>query len=113
MKHGVYFAAAGLLLGSSAAFASDGDDYAFKLLNVSKATATLFATEMPSGKWSRNWLSSPIGPGQSRALRFKAGDERCEVRTRVVFSDGSEFDTKIDYCGTETIKLTDDNLYVE
>ena len=106
--------AAGALLMSSAALADDGDDYAFKLVNQSKATATIMTTILVNGQWSSNWLSTPLSAGQTRALRFNSsGDTRCEIRTRVAFSDGSEFDTKVNYCGTESVILTDENLFVK
>jgi hypothetical protein len=113
MKKLALLATAGALVLGSAASADDGDDNAFKLVNQSKVTATIMTTMLTSGQWSNNWLATPLSAGQTRAMRFKAGDDRCEIRTRVAFSDGSEFDTKVNYCGTESVILTDQNLYVK
>jgi hypothetical protein len=115
MKKIAVMTAAGAMLIGSAALADDGDDYAFKLINQSKVTATILTTMRVNGQWSNNWLATPLSAGQTRALRFNAssGDTRCEIRTRVAFSDGSEFDTKVNYCGTESLVLTDQNLYVK
>ena len=111
MKNVVRIAAiAGMVL-ASAAQADDGDDNKFKLRNNSAASAIEFVTVLKNGKWSTNWLSTPIKPAQVRALTFKEGDDRCEIRTRITFSDGSKFDTPIDYCGIEEVIATDEKLY--
>ncbi|CCW19459.1 hypothetical protein EBBID32_38250 [Sphingobium indicum BiD32] len=40
-----------------------------------------------------------------------AGDERCEVQTRVVFADASEFNSPVDYCGVTNLVVTDKNMF--
>ena len=59
----------------------------------------------------QHWLTTPIKPAQKRALVFAEGDDRCEIRTRISFSDGSKFDTPVDYCGISEVIATDENLY--
>jgi hypothetical protein len=114
MKTVACLAILGSLLTASAASANDGDDFTFKLINKSTEPAIQFYTIRKDGKWSGDWLKTPILPGQTRQMNFKdPTDTRCEVRTRVVFGDASEFDTSVDYCGTTAVVVTDKNLITQ
>ena len=104
-------AAAASLFAATAASAQDNDDYRFTLVNSSAASAIEFVTMRKNGTWSANWLSSVIKPAGKRALVFNEGDDRCEIRTRITFSDGSKFDTLVDYCGVTEVIATDETLY--
>ena len=106
---GLAFAASMLI--APAALAQDGDDYRFVLVNSSAASAIEFVTLRKNGTWSSNWLSSVIKPAGKRALVFNEGDDRCEIRTRITFSDGSKFDTKVNYCDVTEVIATDETLY--
>jgi hypothetical protein len=105
-------ATAGSLAGSIAR-ADDGDDNKFVLINKSTVDAIQFYTQRKDGTWSKDWLATPLKPGQSRPLHFFAGDARCEVKTRIVFSDTSEFNTPVDYCGTTNVVVTDKTLITQ
>ena len=104
-------AVAAAALACTPAMAQDGDDYRFVLVNSSAVSAIEFVTMRKNGSWSSNWLTTPIKPAQKRALVFAEGDDRCEIRTRISFSDGSKFDTPVDYCGISEVIATDENLY--
>ncbi|MEJ7927755.1 hypothetical protein WG908_13445 [Sphingobium sp. AN641] len=107
------FAAAAFGLSPAAHAADDGDDNAFVLVNKSTVDAVQFFTMNKNGNWSNDWLKLPIKPGATRPLKFFAGDERCEIRTRIVFSDASEFDTAIDYCGIANVVVTDKTMFTQ
>ena len=111
MKPMLTIAALGAVLMGSSALAQDGDDYRFVLVNSSAVSAIEFVTMRKDGTWSRNWLSKPIKPAERQPLVFNEGDDRCEIRTRIGFSDGSTFDTPIDYCGISEVIATDETLY--
>jgi len=102
---------ASLLLAGPALSAQDDDDYRFTLVNSSAASVIEFVTMRKNGTWSNNWLSSVIKPAGKRPLVFAEGDDRCEIRTRISFSDGSKFDTVVDYCGISEVIATDETLY--
>ena len=109
MGMGLAAAAAGLLLMTTAAM--DNDDYAFDLFNHTQVAVTQLNTKLTNDQWSRNWLSTAVRPGESRPMRFNASnDDRCEIRTRVTFQDGSYFDGTVDYCGKETLIVTEDEM---
>lgn len=108
MGMGLAAAVAGLLLVTSAA--QDGDDYAFDLFNDTEVAVTQLNTKLTNGQWSSNWLRTRVAPGESRPMRFNAGDDRCEIQTRVTFVDGSYFDGTVNYCGKETLIVTEDEM---
>lgn len=105
--------AATCVLAAAPARADDGDDNAFILVNKSTVDAIQFFTKRKDGTWSNDWLKLPVKPGAMRPLKFFAGDERCEIRTRVVFADASEFDAPVDYCGTTNLIVTDKNMFAQ
>lgn len=105
--------AAALLLTAPAAHADDGDDNAFVLVNKSTVDAIQFFTKRKNGTWSGDWLKLPVKPATTRALKFFEGDERCEVQTRVVFADASEFNSPVDYCGVTNLVVTDKNMFTQ
>ncbi|QGP80038.1 hypothetical protein [Sphingobium sp. CAP-1] len=105
--------AATCLAAPATAWANDGDDNAFILINKSTVDAIQFYTKRKDGSWSNDWLKLPVKPGAQRALKFFAGDERCEVGTRVVFADGSEFNSPVDYCGVTNLVVTDKNMFTQ
>ena len=113
MKTMTLVAFAAVLLAGTAASAADGDDNAFKLANKSTVPAIQFFTMLKSGKWSNDWLSTPLAAGATRAMHFNAGDDRCEIRTRVVFADQSEFDTPVNYCDVDNVVLTDKTIFTQ
>ena len=104
---------AALLIAAPAAQADDGDDNAFVLVNKSTVDAIQFFTKRKDGSWSKDWLKMPVKPATTRSLKFFEGDERCEVQTRIVFSDGSEFDSPVDYCGVTNLVVTDKNMFTQ
>ncbi len=96
------------------ALADDGDDAAFVLFNSSSVTAISFQTTRRDGSWSANWLSTPMKAGERRKLRFSdASDDRCTVKTRIQFSDGSKFETPVNYCKMSLVTATDTTLSTE
>ncbi|MEG8222989.1 hypothetical protein OSJ57_20590 [Sphingomonas sp. HH69] len=105
--------AAAMLLAAPAAHADDGDDNAFILVNKSSVDAIQFYTKRKNGTWSNDWLRLPIKPATTRALKFNEGDERCEVQTRIVFADASEFNSAVDYCGVTNLVVTDKNMFTQ
>ncbi|ETI65354.1 hypothetical protein C100_02490 [Sphingobium sp. C100] len=105
--------AAMLLAIAPAAHAGDDDDNAFVLVNKSTVDAIQFYTKRKDGSWSNDWLKLPVKPGATRPLKFFAGDERCEVQTRVVFADASEFNSPVDYCGVTNLIVTDDKMFTQ
>lgn len=111
MKLKLTLAALAAAIACAPAVAQDNDDYRFVLVNSSAASAIEFKTMRQDGTWSSNWLRTPIKPAEKRALVFNEGDDRCEVRTRIGFSDGSYFDTPVDYCGISQVIATDEDLY--
>lgn len=114
MKTMIYAAMLGAMFAGTAASANDGDDFTFNLINKSSVPAIQFFTARKDGSWSRDWLKTPIESGETRKLSFyDKTDQRCEVRTRVVFGDASEFDTKVDYCGKSAVVVTDKNLFTQ
>ncbi|WP_062731188.1 hypothetical protein [Sphingobium abikonense] len=104
---------AALLIAAPAAQADDGDDNAFVLVNKSTVDAIQFFTKRKDGTWSKDWLKMPVKPATSRSLKFFEGDERCEVQTRIVFADASEFDSPVDYCGVTNLIVTDKNMFTQ
>jgi hypothetical protein len=113
MKMMMGLAAIAAAFACAPAAAQDGDDYRFELVNSSAASAIEFVTMRKNGTWSGNWLKTPIKPADKRAMVFAEGDDRCEIRTRISFSDGSKFDTPVDYCGVSKVIATDETLYSE
>lgn len=111
MKLKLTVAALAAVIACTPAVAQDDDDYRFVLVNSSAASAIEFKTMRKDGKWTANWLRTPIKPADKRPLVFNEGDDRCEIRTRIGFSDGSHFDTPIDYCGITQVIATDEDLY--
>ena len=106
-------ACASMLL-APVALADDGDDMSFVLFNSSSVSAITFQTTRRDGTWSGNWLSSPMKAGERRKLTFSdAGDDRCTVKTRIQFSDGSKFETPVNYCKMSLVTATDTTLYSE
>lgn len=104
---------AALLIAAPAARADDGDDNAFVLVNKSTVDAIQFYTKRKDGSWSNDWLKMPVKPATTRALKFFAGDERCEVQTRIVFADASEFNSPVDYCGVTNLVVTDKSMFTQ
>lgn len=104
-------AAAACMFAATSASAQDGDDYRFTLVNSSAVSAIEFKTMRKNGTWSGNWLTTVIKPAGKRAMVFNEGDDRCEIRTSITFSDGSKFDTPVDYCGVTEVIATDEKLY--
>lgn len=108
MGMGIAAIAAGFLLVGS--IAQDGDDYAFDLFNDSGVVVTQLNTKKTDGQWSSNWLRTTVQPGESRPMRFNAGDSRCEIQTRVTFADDSYFDRTLNFCDKETLMVTNDEM---
>ena len=106
-------AAAALVLGTSAATADDGDDYAFVLVNHSSVAVDQF-NGFAGGEWSDNWLSYQVAPGEQQALRFNSdATDACSVRTRVTFTDDSYFEQVVDFCGVEYLHVSDNRMWTE
>jgi hypothetical protein len=107
-------AATAALLAAAPAIAQDGDDWKFQFVNRSGTAVSAFYTIKADGKWSSNWIKTQIAPSRSFNMSFyDAKDERCEVRTRIVFTDGSEFDTPVDYCGITKVIVNDETMFSE
>lgn len=105
--------AAGVLLCASTALAQDGNDWKFNFQNNSTYGVTAFATQLPSGQWSQNWLSGRLLAGQSKALAFQdSSDTRCKVLTRVTFDNDEYFEDSLDYCNKSTVTVTDSAMTV-
>ena len=106
-------AAATLAVTGSAATADDGDDWEFTLVNHSSVPIRQF-NGYAGGAWSSNWLSYQVAPGDSVTLRFDDdATENCVVKTRITFMDDSYFEQDVDYCGMETIHVSDDTIWAE
>jgi hypothetical protein len=105
---------AALMFAPVAQAADDGDDYKFVLINKSTVDAIQFFTTKKAGGWSNDWLKLPIKPGEKRPLTFfKSDDDRCTIKTRIVFADKSEFNNDVDYCGISSVIVTDETMFTD
>ncbi|MBY0432432.1 MAG: hypothetical protein K2Q10_14645 [Rhodospirillales bacterium] len=84
--------------------------WVFEVTNKSSASVKSFSTK-ENGEWSGNWIrGDKIAPGDTFELDFGSSKGDCEVRTKIVFTDGSYFDYDVDYCKSNKIFLYDDKL---
>ncbi|RYX80069.1 hypothetical protein EON83_30205 [bacterium] len=114
MKNIARIAAVAVLFACAPAGAQDGNDWKFQLVNRSGVAVSGFYTIKRDGKWSTNWIKTQIAPQRTFNMSFfDAKDERCEVRTRITFTDGSNFDTPVDYCGITKVIVNDETMYSE
>ena len=80
------------------------DSWEFDVTNKSSLVADGFRTQ-EDGQWSRNWLNTPISPGDNWTLDFGHSDGDCVVRTQVHFTDNTYFDYDVDYCKAKTLYI--------
>ena len=84
--------------------AANAASWKFKVYNKSNTAAIEFRTQ-EDGEWSSNWITERIEPGDYFDMDFGTDKGDCTVRTQIRFTDGSYFDTNVDYC-----KIS--NLYI-
>lgn len=114
MKTFARIAAAAVLFACTPALAQDGDDWKFQLVNHSDTPISGVYTIRRDGKWSGNWIKTLIAPTRFFNMTFKdPADTRCEVRTRIVFTDGSEYDTPVNYCDITKVIVNDETITSE
>lgn len=99
---------AGLVLSFTAAAAAE--HWKFTIENKSNKTVNEFRTQDDDGKWTANWLSQRIEPGDTFVMDFNTEEGDCEVRTEIRFIDGVYFEGDVDYCKVGNIYLYDDHL---
>lgn len=94
---------------ASPAFAGS---WKFAMTNKSKSIITSFKTQ-EEGKWSSNWLSEPVSPGDEYEMDFGTSEGDCVVRTKVTFKDGSYFDYDVDYCKVEHLVVKENVILLK
>ncbi|RYY24186.1 MAG: hypothetical protein EOP62_18005 [Sphingomonadales bacterium] len=104
-------AAAAILFACTPVMAQDNNDWKFQLVNHSGVAISAVYTIKRDGKWSSNWIKTLIAPTRTFNMSFyDTQDTRCEIRTRIVFTDGSEYDTPVDYCGITKVIVNDETI---
>ena len=79
------------------------------VVNKSETAAIEFRTQ-EDGEWSSNWIKDRIEPGDTFDMDFGTDKGDCEVRTQIRFTDGSYFDTDVDYCKVSTLYIHEHKL---
>ncbi len=102
-------AAALALIAASPALAKS---WKFELVNRSAASVTTFKTR-EAGAWSQNWLDENVAPGETFDMDFGTDEGNCTVRTRIEFSDGTYFDSNINYCEANKITVRNKDVVWE
>lgn len=111
MKMWKLAAMAGMIATGTAAMAQDGNDWAVQFVNGSTYTVTAIHTQRTDGQWSANWVRTPIRPSQRVAMNFAdPNDTRCQVLTRVTFSNEEYFQEQVDYCAKDYLVVTDEAM---
>jgi hypothetical protein len=89
--------------------ASAAAHWRFGVVNKSNVAAVEFRTR-ENGQWSPNWIKDRMEPGDRFDMDFGAARTECTVRTEIRFTDGTFFDTDVDYCKVSTLYIYDDRL---
>lgn len=92
-----------------ASLAVAGEHWKFNVVNKSNTAALEFRTQ-EDGKWSANWITERIEPGDTFNMDFGVNKGDCAVRTQIHFADGGKFDAPVDYCKVTNIYIRDDGL---
>jgi hypothetical protein len=102
-------AAAALLAAAFTIDTASANEWKFKVVNKSQTSAIEFRTR-EDGRWSKNWISDRIEPGDTFDMDFGTDEGDCTVRTQIRFTDGSYFDADVDYCKVSTLYLYENRL---
>jgi len=86
-----------------------GNHWKFNVVNKSETAAIEFRTQ-EDGEWSSNWIKDRIEPGDTFDMDFGTDKGDCAVRTQIRFTDGSYFDTDVDYCKVSTLYIHEHKL---
>jgi hypothetical protein len=109
-KFAALIAAASLMGGLFLATSSQaGEHWKFKVINKSNTAALEFRTQ-EEGEWSKNWISDRIEPGDTFNMDFGTTEGDCTVRTQIRFTDGTYYDTPVDYCKVSNLYIYEHQL---
>jgi hypothetical protein len=86
-----------------------GEHWKFNVINKSAVAAIEFRTQ-ENGQWSSNWIKDRIEPGDKFDMDFGTDKGDCTVRTQIRFTDGTYFDSDVDYCKVSTLNIFDNKL---
>jgi hypothetical protein len=89
--------------------AANAASWKFKVYNKSNTAAIEFRTQ-EDGEWSSNWITERIEPGDYFDMDFGTDKGDCTVRTQIRFTDGSYFDTNVDYCKISNLYIYENRL---
>ena len=89
--------------------AANAASWKFKVYNKSNTAAIEFRTQ-EDGEWSSNWITERIEPGDYFDMDFGNDKGDCTVRTQIRFTDGSYFDTNVDYCKISNLYIYENRL---
>src|SRR5690349_3600462 len=89
--------------------AASAKEWVFHVVNKSDHAVIEFRTR-EEGEWSRNWIRDRIEPGATFEMDFGTSEGDCTIRTQITFTDGSKFDTDVDYCKVSTLYLYEDKM---
>ena len=89
--------------------ASAGSHWKFTVVNKSNTPAIEFRTQ-EDGEWSSNWIKDRVEPGDTFDMDFGTDKGDCEVQTEIRFTDGTSFNTPVDYCKVSTLYLYEDKM---
>ena len=117
MKFGCGMLAAGLALAASTviATAQTGKSGVFTIHNDTAGNTVVgFYTNDGSG-WSKNWLSSPLGPGDEARAEFSRDGAYCKQTIRVGWRSKSGGEVRddpinIDFCKASNVYLKDNDV---
>src|SRR5581483_5936275 len=102
--------AAAVVIGASAvSTAQAAEHWKFKVINKSRTAANEFRTK-EEGEWSKNWISDRSEPGDTFNMDFGSEEGDCTVRTQIHFTDGTYFDTPVDYCKVSVLYIYEHEL---
>jgi len=89
-------------------------DLAFRLFNASATPISEFVMMGTSGKPSANWLRAGerVAPSLFRSLNF-ANSQVCTHTARVTFANGAKLLRPINFCGKNTLFVSDRDMWME
>ncbi|WP_176218620.1 hypothetical protein [Rhizobium rhizosphaerae] len=92
-------------LGGTGALASD---YGFRLHNRAAGYTINGFYTYQDGRWSDNWLTGRVRPGQAVDMDWFSNDGNCTVPFRVSWDDYGADDFKLDWCkGVSNLYMKD------
>lgn len=99
---------------STARSAAMKADLAFRLFNASATPISELVMMGTSGKPSANWLRAGerVGPSLFRSLNF-ANTQVCTHTARITFANGAKVQRPINFCGKNTLFVSDRDMWIE